>query len=202
MTTKCTTVNLYESLTFCKGETTLPGLRPKAYYMPKSLIDTFPVLAKPGDKDATMASIATYKGDFALAADAKWRRIDLLATASNVKAESQGDEPSKTFNNTATIKYAGVGPDATGFCRMANSDDIVYAIQQRDGQWRIVGNEMFETNTKPSQDSGMSVTDASGTTLEITVTDVCPSPYYVGKLVTEDGTIDCATGEVETTVGA
>lgn len=197
MTKNCTAVNIYDSLIHCKGETVLPGLRPQAWAIPKSMILIWPTLAKPSDEGATMESIATYKGDFGLAADASWRTIDLLDTASNITSASQGDKPSKTFLNSSTIKYAGTNEAATGFARMANSDDLVYVVQQRDGKFRVIGNEMFETNTNPSQDSGMSVTDASGTTLEISVTDVCPAPYYTGKLVTADGVIDCATGKME-----
>ena len=92
---------------------------------------------------------------------------------------------------------AGNNAAAVGFARLANSDDFVYIAQQRDGKWRVIGNESFETNTNPSQDSGMAETDASGTTLEISVTDVCPAPFYVGKLKTSDGTLDCATNTIE-----
>lgn len=197
MKKNCTAVNLYDSLIHCKGETVLPGLRPQAFCIPKSQIVKWPVLAKPSDEDATMESIATYKGDFTLAADAVWLRIDILDTASKISSASQGDNPSKTFLNSSTLKYAGNNEAAAGFARMANADDLVYVVQQRDGKFRVIGNEMFETDTKPGQDSGMAVTDASGTTLEISVTDICPAPFYPGKLVTEDGTIDCATGLLE-----
>lgn len=195
-TTKCNAVNLYDSLIHCKGETVLPGLRPEAYAIAKSQIVKWPTLAKPSDTSATMESIATYDGDFVLAADAKFFKIDILEAASNVTSASQGETPSKTFLNSSTLKYAGTNAKATGFCRMANSDDLVYILRQRDGSFRVLGNEMFDTNTNPSQDSGMAVTDASGTTLEITVTDVCPAPFYTGKLPIEDGELDCATGEV------
>lgn len=197
MDKNCASVNIYSSLRHCKGETVLPGLRPQAYAIPKSQIITFPTLPKPSDEAATMAAIATYKGDFALAAEAKWLVIDLLDTASNITSASQGEKPSKTFVNSATIKYAGNNEAATGFARMANSDDFIYVVQQRDGKFRVIGNEMFETNTNPGQESGMAVTDASGTTLEVSVTDVCPAPFYVGKLVTVDGVLDCATGTFE-----
>ncbi len=196
----CASVNLYESLNFCKGETTLPGLRPQAYYIPKSQIAKYPKLPKLTDEDITMGKISTYDGDFSLAADSVFLRIDILDTASNVTAASQGEKPSKTFLNSSTLKYAGTNEDATGFARMANSDDILYVVRQRDGKFRVIGNEMFETNTNPGQDSGMAVTDASGTTLEISVTDICPAPFYVGKLKTAEGTIDCSTGEIEADV--
>lgn len=193
----CTAVNIYDSLIHCKGETVLPGLRPKAWWIPKSQLTSWPTLAKPSDEGATMESIASYKGDFALVADARWLSIDLLDTASNITSASQGEKPSKTFLNSATLKYAGNNEAATGFARMANTDDGVYVVQQRDGKFRVIGNEMFETNTNPAQESGMAVTDASGTTLEVSVTDICPAPFYTGKLITEDGILDCATGTLE-----
>ena len=194
---KCSASNLYESLKHCKGEPVLPGLRPRAWGIPKDGITLWPKLPKPSDKDVTMASIATYDGDFKLAADFKFRTIDLLDTASNITSASQGEKPSKTFLNSCTIKYAGNNEEATGFARMANSDDLVFIVQQRDGKFRVIGNEMFETNVNPGQDSGMAVTDASGTTLEISVTDLCPAPFYTGKLLTEDGVLDCSTGLLE-----
>ena len=67
-------------------------------------------------------------------------------------------------------------------------------MQVRNGQFRVLGNEAFTTDTKPKQDSGEGVTGDFGTTLEVEVTDVCPAPYYKGKIVTKDGTIDAATG--------
>lgn len=193
----CTAVNIYDSLIHCKGETVLPGLRPRAWWLPKSLIVTWPTLPNPSDENATMESIATYKGDFGLVADAKWLAIDLVDTASNIKSASQGDFPSKTFLNSSTLKYAGNNEAAAGFARLVNSDDGVYVVQQRDGKFRVIGNQMFSTDTKPAQESGMAVTDASGTTLEISVSDVCPAPFFVGKLVTAEGVLDCSTGLLE-----
>lgn len=196
MPKNCIASNLYSSLEHCKGKTVLPGIR-DAWGIPKSQIVKYPTLPDLEDKDVTMETLAVYKGDFGLAADSKFFKIDILDSASNVTSASQGEKPSKTFVNSTTLKYAGNNEAAAGFARMANTDDLLYVVRQRDGKFRVIGNEMFETNTNPGQDSGMNVTDASGTTLEISVTDVCPTPFYVGKLVTEDGVIDCSTGEIE-----
>ena len=194
---KCQSLDIYDSLEHCLGETVLPGLRQQAWGIPKSQIVGWPTLPDPHDNEATMESIATLVGDFTLAAEAKFFKIDILDTASNIKSESQGNMPSKTFLNTLTLKYAGNNAAAAGFCRLANSDDLVYIIQMRDGSFRVLGNEKFRTDTKPSQDSGMEVTDASGTQFEITVTDVCPAPFFVGKFKTAEGVMDCATGTLE-----
>ena len=71
----------------------------------------------------------------------------------------------------------------------------MYLVQRRDGKFRVIGNEMFETDTKPKQDGGEGVTGEQGTSLEISVTDVCPAPYYPGKIETEDGDISGETGK-------
>ena len=192
----CASFGLYESLEFCKGKTVLPGIRQVVYFIPSDQIVSFPTLPDTAAADADMGKIATYEGDFVLAADAKFHKLDVLTTASNITSASQGEKPSKTFVNSSTLKHADTSAKATGFCRMANTDNLIYIVQQRDGQFRVLGNEAFETNTNPSQDSGMNVTDASGTQLEVTVTDVCPAPFYVGKLLTDDGVLDCKTGKL------
>lgn len=199
---KCASVAIYDDIEFCKGETTLPGLRPEVYYIPKTLILTYPTLAKPSDTDATLKTIATYDGNFGLAADAVFFKLDILTDASKIASESQGNPPSKTFLNSCTLKYAGNNEVAAGFSRLINSDDILFVIRQRDGKFRVIGNDSFETDCKPAQDSGMAVTDASGTTIEVSVTDVCPAPFYAGTLKTSAGTINCATGEITVTPGA
>lgn len=195
MDNKCENKGLYESLDWCPGQTVLPGIKPKIYVVPKAWIVTWPKLPAIGDA-ATMAELATYDGDFVLAADKKWQRIDAFAKKSNISSESQGEDPSKTFLNKATILYAGTDEAATGFCRQANIDQLVYAVPQRDGKYRIIGSESFDTTTSPSQASGEGDTGTGGTTLEIEATDVCPSPFYTGKLDTVDGEISGANGSV------
>ena len=193
-TNPCASTALYESLVHCKGATVLPGLRPHIFYIPKSDIVTFPTPPNTVPSGGTMGALATISENFVLAADAKWKKIDIVASASNVNSESQGEAPSKTFNNTGVFKYPGNNAEAAAFCRQANADDIVYLWPQRDGQYRVLGNPMFETNTTPAQESGSAETDASGTTINVAVTDTMPSPFYTGKIETEDGDISGADG--------
>lgn len=193
-TNPCASTALYESLAHCKGATVLPGLRPHIFYIPKSDIVTFPTPPNTVPSGGTMGALATISEDFVLAADAKWKKIDIVASASNVNSESQGEAPSKTFNNTGAFRYPGNNAEAATFCRQANADDIVYLWPQRDGQYRVLGNPMFETNTTPSQESGSAETDASGTTINVAVTDIMPSPFYTGKIETEAGDISGANG--------
>ena len=151
-TNTCASTALYESLVHCKGTTVLPGLRPHIFYIAKSDIVTFPTPPNTVPSEGTMGALATISENFVLKSDAKWKRIDIVASASNVNSESQGEAPSKTFNNTGAFRYPGNNAAAAAFCRQANADDIVYLWPQRDGQYRVLGNPMFETNTTPSQE--------------------------------------------------
>lgn len=190
----CANESLYDSLKHCKGTTVLPGLRPHVFYIPKSDIVSWPTRTKVADQGATMKKLGQLTGDFVLAADKKWRKIDLVTPQSNVSSESQGEKPSKTFNNQASFRYPGLNADAVGFCRQANADDLVFLWPQRDGQYRVLGNESFETNVTPAQESGSSETDQAGTTINVAVTDEMPSPYYLGKIEAEDGDYSGADG--------
>ena len=63
---KCESVDLYSSLEFCEGQTVLPGIRKKVYFQKKSNIVKWPTLPKL-EEGASMASLATYAGNFTLA---------------------------------------------------------------------------------------------------------------------------------------
>ena len=89
--------------------------------------------------------------------------------------------------------HQGVEEEASGFARQANNDDLVYAFQVKKGKWRILGNEMYPTNTDIEQSLGSDATSEMGTKLDVTVTDECPAPFYTGELDTIDGMINPQT---------
>jgi hypothetical protein len=49
---------------------------------------------------------------------------------------------------------------------------------------------MYQTETNPSQNLGGAPTDEMGTTLEVSVTDRMPAPFYSGVIETVDGDIN------------
>lgn len=196
MANNCTNAALYESLSFCKGKPILPGIRSRLYFIPKRDIVSWPEL--PDVATSNMAELATYKGNFTLAAEKYWQYIDLIDNKGKIESESQGDYPARSFLNKTSVVHPETNEEATGFCRQANADDFVYLMQVRNGKFRVLGNEAFPTDTKPKQDSGEGVTGDFGTTIEVEVTDVCPAPFYVGDIVTKEGTIDAATGQPKT----
>lgn len=189
----CDSVDLYKSLDFCEGQTVLPGIRKKVYFQKKANIAKWPTLPDLAE-GATMAGLATYTGNFTMAADKKWLTLKNMDTKSDVNCEVQGEKPSVTHLNKASIFHPGTEEEAAGFCRMAAADDLVFLVQQRNGKFRVLGSEEFETVVKPTTALGQGVTGTAGTTLEIEATDVCPAPFYPGKIETEDGDISGLDG--------
>lgn len=195
----CTSQSLYEGLDWCQGTPVLPGIRGKVYYLPKKDIVSWPTLPNvTGTANQHMANLATYSGNFVLAADKVWLNLDIVDKSSSISSEAQGEQPCITSLNKATFLHPGTKEQITGFVRQANCDDLVYIVFEKDGKARVIGNEMYQTVTKASQASGSQPTDEAGTTIEVEVTDVCPAPFYPGEIVTADGTISGETGTAST----
>lgn len=193
MSKKCTDVkSIYEDISFCRGQKALPGVRPYVYGISKRDIVLWPKMpATPASLDAA----AKYAGSFELAAEKKWHKVGLIHNQGQLTYETQGSWPSVTFLNTLKVLMPGTGITATGYANEVINDDMVYLAVMPDGKIRVIGNEYYTTEVKPSGDTGTSATDTNATTLTITVTDPCAAPFYEGVIETEDGDIDASTGE-------
>lgn len=198
-TNPCSDKTLYASLRFCQGQKVIPGIRNHVYAISKRDIVTWPTLADPSDTAATLASVASYTGNFTLAADKKFVRIDLTFNKGNIECETQGEQPSVTFLNKLTASYPGTDEEAAGFCRLAADDDMVFLVPQRNGKYRVLGCAAFPCLVSPKQSTGEGTTTAGGTDLEIEATDICPAPFYPGTIETaDDGDISGADGSAVT----
>lgn len=185
----------FESLRFCQGTKVLPGIRQYVYAVAKRDIVKWPTLPDVSTEAQTLDKLATYATDFTLGSDKKWIRIDLAVNKGNIECEVQGDHPSRTFVNKLTVSYPGTSAQAAGFCRLAADEELVFLVPQRDGKFRVLGSEAFFVDVKPKMSTGEGLNTAGGTELSIEATDICPAPYYTGKIATaDDGTIDAATG--------
>lgn len=192
----CTDIDLYADIQHCTGEVNMPGTREYCYYIKKSQIASWPSKGQRDAEAAALASIVTIKEDFGLASDAKWNKIALSPDQNSFKCESQGSWGSKTFNNQVTLVMPGTGEEATGLCAAINNDDTVFLVPQRNGKFRLFGNEAFQTVATPSQESGAAAaSDSAQTKIDLSVTDDTPAPFYQGKIVTSSGTISGKDGK-------
>ena len=195
MAKSCTDMaDIYKSVEHCQGQVSMPGAIEKAYFIKKAKIAKWPKL--PFAEATDIDKVAVYDGDFALAADAKFHRIDLMPNEMEPESEQVGAYGSYHFNNKATLPIPGTAEKATGTIAMMNNDDVIIVIFQRDGKARIIGDLGFHTNVKPAQKWGKSSNDANQTSIEASCESLVPLPFYPGKLVTDDGEISGATGQL------
>ena len=187
-----TCVNLQKSISWCQGTPELPGIKRRIYYIAKSQIVKWPTLPK---DELGRATSAVYTGSFVLAADATWKHIDVLPDKCQVTSEAQGEVPSQTQLNKITAYHPSVDEQATMASAYFNNNDIVSLVQDMDGKWRVIGNEKWQSKATVAQDNGQGPTGAAGTTVNIEHTDLIASPFYVGTIQTEDGTINEPAGE-------
>lgn len=194
-TTTCTSQALYDSLNYCPGQATLPGIRRRVYFINVADIVTWPTKTKATDNGATMEAMGKLSGNFVLASNKKWKSIDGLVAKGNVTSEQQGEAPSRTFLNTLTLVSARTDASAAGLCAALLNEQFVFLAQQQDGKFRLVGSKEFDVTINPSLAVGEGVTGEAGTTVEVQAPDTVPAPFYPGTIETEDGDISGETGE-------
>lgn len=190
---RTTCPNLQQSIAWCQGAPEYPGIRGRVYFASKGKIVKFPALTRDSLKRATSASLT---GNFELAADEVWHYIDINVEKSQLTSEAQGETPSQTQLNKLTLVHNGVGADAAAAALYLNNNDNVFIVQDMAGRFRVVGNERWQSITTVAQDNGQGTNPAS-TTIEVSATDELAAPFYTGTLETEDGTLDCSTGEID-----
>ncbi len=150
----CTNKDLYKSVRKCPGTIIVPALSRSSWPSRFRRFlhgQSFLILAIP---PRDWEELPPIRGDFTLAADAKWHAVDLVALKSSITTETQGEAPSATFLNKAEYIIGGTDADITGFGRMAINDELVYAQQDPNGRFRILGNEIFPVKTTFAQNSG------------------------------------------------
>lgn len=192
-TTACSSeLDLYKDVDFCKGQRILPGMRAYMMMIKRSNIVTFPKL--PGDKALTLEEVTKLIGDFVLSADKKFSKIDLVPNETEFKFDSIGQYGSKLIKNTVEVLIPGMEEKVSGLVAQLNNDDCIFLIAQRNGKFRLVGNEEFKCELAISGDSGKKSEDSNATKVTITIDDEVPCPFYPGKIETNDGNISGADG--------
>lgn len=192
MATQCTSIQ--KSLGWCQGTPELPGVKRRIYFLAKSGIVKFPTLTR---DELGRPTSAILDGSFTLASDTKWKYIDILPDKSQLTSEAQGELPSQTQLNKLTAVHPGVGPEASAAAAYINNTDNVFIVEDMKGNFRVLGNDKWQTKATVAQDLGQGATGTTSTTITVEATDETPAPFYTGTLETDEGTIDCSTGSID-----
>lgn len=180
---------LQRSLDWCMGTPELPGIRKRIYYISKNEIASWPPYNRDENNRRTKTAVLT--GNFTLVADATWKYIDILAEKSQLTSDPQGEIPGQTQLNKLVAVHPGTGPEATAAACYLNNSDNVFIVEDTKGFYRVVGCEKWVTKTTVNQDTGQGPTGSTSTTITVEATDEVPAPFYMGQIITADGTIDC-----------
>lgn len=186
--------DLYEDLPSCKGQKSLPGTRNHMYLVRKANITAWPEW--PDADTATLEEVAKVKGDFTLAADKKWLKVELVPNQNNIASERVGTFGAYLFRNTYTAVVPGSEEKQTALAAELVNDDCIFLVPQRNGKYRLIGNQMFNVDISPALATGSTVEDTNAITFTIACEDTIPAPFYPGKIATSDGDVSGATGEV------
>lgn len=192
-TSACTENDLYEDVNFCPGDRSTPGTRNHFYFVKKSKCQSIP---KPkGYEASSMEEVAVISDNIVLQENETWKRVALVPMETEVTSKSQGSYGAKTYENKVILVLPGSSKKNTGLIAMLNNDDVLISVPMANGQHRLFGNSDYQTQVDLSQAQGKTATDPNTTTIEVTVSDQFPAPYYEGTLTTESGTISGETDE-------
>ena len=189
MAKKCNPSVNSGSLLWCAGQTAMPGIKKRVYYIPKSDIVQWPTMPKPDESVSNPAALATYIGNFTLAADKVWHVIEVNQMKSPIASEPEGEFPYKVYKDTGTFFYDGAEAEVSAFARLSINDDYVYIFEDMSGSRRVVGNETYKTETSTSIALGQQGGSEKGATIVAACSTPYPLPFYPGEIETEDGTI-------------
>lgn len=180
---------IQKSIGWCEGTPEPAGLRRRAYFTVKSSIAKFPELQQ--DQRGRVLS-AFLTGSAELYEDKKFLYVDFLPEKSTFTSESQGEYPSITQLDKLTLVCPGVGPDETAAMAYFNNTESVIVFQDMKGRWRWIGAKNMPIKCTCAQDLGQGVAGSTSTTISIEASNLISAPFYTGKLITEDGEIDCS----------
>lgn len=193
-TSACTEQDLYEDVNFCPGDRSTPGTRNHFYFVKKSKCQSIP---KPKGYNATkLEEVAVISDNIVLQENETWKKVSLVPLEAEITNKSQGQYGAKTYENKAVLVLPGSAKKNTGLIAMLNNDDVLILVPMANGQHRLFGNADYQTQVDLSQAQGKTPTDPNTTTIDVTVNDQFPAPFYEGTLLTEEGTISGTNDEL------
>jgi hypothetical protein len=182
----------FRSLTWPEGKVNPSGIKPIAYWIPKSQIDAYPSIK---NEDALSVDEAVnYEGDFVLKDGAHWLTIYTSQGKGKVTFEGIGEKDCKMFNNKASLKYPDITDEAKNLAKSTINASCLFVVALPLKRFVVIGSEDYDVEAAITGDSGDAPGSAKGLSVEITAPDVTPLPGYKGEILLANGSLDCETG--------
>lgn len=178
--------SIIKSMGWCPGRAVKPGIRRRVYGISADQIIGWPTIQRDTFGRVTSSIV---KGNFSLVEDAVWAVFEHIPNKAEFKSETQGEYPSQTFKVTASIVHPGVDDAAATATAALLNSNCVFLVEDMDGKFRILGSEDYDTVVTTSRDNGQGPTGTAGTTISIEASMDVDAAFYVGEIVTEEGTV-------------
>ena len=178
--------SIIKSMGWCPGRAVKPGIRRRVYGISADQIIGWPTIQRDTFGRVTSSIV---KGNFSLVEDAVWAVFEHIPNKAEFKSETQGEYPSQTFKVTASIVHPGVDDAAATATAALLNSNCVFLVEDMDGNFRIIGSEDYDTVVTTSRDNGQGPTGTAGTTISIEASMDVDAAFYVGEIVTEEGTV-------------
>jgi hypothetical protein len=182
----------FQSLKWPEGKVNPSGIKPIAYWIPKSNIAAYPTIKN--EDAATIGEAVNYAGDFVLQPGKHWFTLYTTQGKGKASFEGTGEKDCKMFNNKASLKYPDITDEAKNLAKATINASCIFIIPQPLNRFAVVGSEDYDVEATITGDTGDAPGSAKGLTVEITAPDVTPLPGYKGEIILEDGSLDCETG--------
>lgn len=174
------------------GQANGSGVGKYLYFIPADGIARWPLISNNLVDAATAARYIGYDGDFELADGTCWIRIYNTQGEGSMTAEPTGERDSRMFLNKLSFRYPKLTPQAAKLTNAVVNGDGVF-VGWHDGAYRVVGNKHYRCDVTPNVTSGDAAGSSKGVTFEAECPDYKALPVYRGKLILEDGILDCNT---------
>ena len=189
---------LQESIGWCEGKFNVPGIRRTIYFTACANVVKAPDL--PVDEQGRPTDV-TLVGKFELKADAVFHKVEGVPNKNQHTSDPQGDIYSQTQQEKLSFFFPATDADGTKLELNFNNVQNFVIFQDAMGNWRCLRNAFGTQISKVKQDSGTSITDSVGSTLEIEDVDKVSAPFLPKGIVipTDDG--DITLGEAPAVPG-
>lgn len=190
MKTNCSPIQA--SVRWCQGKPNYSGMRGEVLYLAASDIVSWPKRKKIEGTEIELAEYVdggTDSSSFILAADKKWRLIDILPAKSKASSDPNGENPSSSQLNKLELVHPGTGAEASNLAAYINNVPCVFLYKDMAGYWRVVGCERWANEIKNTvaHDGGQGAAGTAQTTISVESPDTTNAPVYHGSVnIAED----------------
>jgi len=178
------------NIPFKTGQANGSGIGKYVYFIPSNQIIAWPTIADNLEDAPNEECYTGYDGDFEIHPDAKWIRVYNTQGEGVVTSDPLGEVDSRLFTNKLSYRFPKLTNEALVLSNAVVNGDGVF-IAWHDGAYRVIGHKQYCCTVNPNANTGNTAGSSKGITFEASSPDYKAMPIYRGRILLEDGVLDC-----------